>query len=322
MKLSNLTKLPKSNTRTSPPYEEYNGNIIVDDKTRSRLKDLQNEYHLADSNVAAIMGVSLNRYKNLKKHNGLQKFPANSLRLLANHYECTLDYLLGVINQTNMKWLKNDDVDPPIYVAKRVSIPVDFHDKEKLLTDLNIFFHQSENFEILQSIHFLLIQLPSHIRKNLIKSTNGIVTLLKDNMLLTRKDHLNEHMWAFMENNLIIDSPELTTTIINLAEADLSFSKKKFHAALVKYLEIIYYSSTTTKNPASQALDKILILKQRWNKFPEELNDSLFKELNHLKENNFKKCSPDVYTTIYNYLTKYNPKLKDRDTYLNEPFYE
>lgn len=63
-----------------------------------RLKDLREDHDLKQEDVAKILNVSQTNYS--KYELGKINIPINSLIVLANFYNTSIDYLLGITNES------------------------------------------------------------------------------------------------------------------------------------------------------------------------------------------------------------------------------
>ena len=63
-----------------------------------RLKDLREDHDLKQEDVAKILNISQTNYS--KYELGKIKIPINSLIVLANFYNTSIDYLLGITNES------------------------------------------------------------------------------------------------------------------------------------------------------------------------------------------------------------------------------
>lgn len=63
-----------------------------------RLKDLREDHDLKQENVAKILNISQTNYS--KYELGKINIPINSLIVLANFYNTSIDYLLGITNES------------------------------------------------------------------------------------------------------------------------------------------------------------------------------------------------------------------------------
>ncbi len=64
----------------------------------SRLKDLREDHDLKQEDVAKILNISQTNYS--KYELGKINIPINSLIVLANFYNTSIDYLLGITNES------------------------------------------------------------------------------------------------------------------------------------------------------------------------------------------------------------------------------
>ena len=62
-----------------------------------RLKDLREDHDLKQENIAQILNISQTNYS--KYELGKINIPVNSLIVLANFYNTSIDYLLGLTNE-------------------------------------------------------------------------------------------------------------------------------------------------------------------------------------------------------------------------------
>ena len=63
-----------------------------------RLKDLREDHDLKQEDVAKILNISQTNYS--KYELGKINIPINSLIVLANFYNTSIDYLLGITNES------------------------------------------------------------------------------------------------------------------------------------------------------------------------------------------------------------------------------
>lgn len=244
---------------------------IFTNEIRTRLKALQEEHNYTNAKIAAIIGVTTDKYKNMTRKNGLKKFPEEYIGKFSNHYNCTRDYILCKSHVKTQDCEGNEKI-----------VPIDFRDKEDKIADLVAFFHHSENLEILRSLHLLLIELTPDIRDDILKVIISVADLFKTYGLVSRKDNLDEKSLLFLTNVLKLDNPELTAATIRLADADSLFGKKKYKAALLKYLEIVYYASFNASSAVTEAIKKIFCLEDNWGKYPDELKNEFHNKLDKL----------------------------------------
>lgn len=280
-------------THQSNEYEIFTNEI------RTRLKALQKEYNYTNAKIAAIIGVNTDKYKNMtRRKKGAKKFSEEYIGKFSNHYNCTRDYILCKSN------IKTQDCE-----GNEKIVPIDFHAKEDKIADLVAFFHHSENTEILQNLHLFLVELTPEIRDDLIKVINSTANLFKTCGLVFRKDNLNEKSLLFLSQVLKLDNPELTAATVRLADADYLFGKKKYKAALLKYLEIVYYASPNANSVVKEAIKKIFCLENNWGKYPVELKSDFHDKLTEMadiiikrKNMPYTKLMSDIQELTYNFL--------------------
>lgn len=301
-------------TKNNPRTNEYE---IFTNEIRTRLKALQAEHNYTNAKIAAIIGVTTDKYKNMTRKNGLKKFPEEYIGKFSNHYNCTRDYILCKSHVKTQDCEGNEKI-----------VPIDFHAKEDKIADLVAFFHHSENSEILRSLHLFLIELTPDIRDDIIKVIISAADLFKTCGLVFRKDNLNERSLLFLSEVLKLDNPELTAATVRLADADYLFGKKKYKAALLKYLEIIYYASPSASPVVNEAIRKIFCLECNWGRYPDELKNEFHNKLTKIADmlirnktiseddEPYTKLLQDIQNYTYNFLSANSiSKLQSREDY-------
>ncbi len=58
-----------------------------------RIKEMRMEHHMTQKDVAAYLHVHRNVYSRYEK--GMTTFPGSAVAMLADLYQCSMDYLLG-----------------------------------------------------------------------------------------------------------------------------------------------------------------------------------------------------------------------------------
>lgn len=62
-----------------------------------RIKEMRMEHHMTQKEVAAYLCVYRNVYSRYEK--GITTFPASAVAMLADLYQCSMDYLLGLTDK-------------------------------------------------------------------------------------------------------------------------------------------------------------------------------------------------------------------------------
>ena len=66
-----------------------------------RIKDMRDDFDLAQKEIAAVLGISLTVYSRYER--GFQTIPLEHLIKLADYYRVSLDYLTGRTQERDMK---------------------------------------------------------------------------------------------------------------------------------------------------------------------------------------------------------------------------
>lgn len=66
-------------------------------KLRLRLRDLREDHDMSQAEMARILGCSQQTYSRYESHS--TEIPLESLIFLADYYDTSTDYLLGITNQ-------------------------------------------------------------------------------------------------------------------------------------------------------------------------------------------------------------------------------
>lgn len=84
-----------------------------------RLKELRIEKELSQNQIADILGISISGYSQFETRKVL--IPITSLNILANYYNVSLDYLVGLSDNKNYSSMRND-IDKDITKARLLEV--------------------------------------------------------------------------------------------------------------------------------------------------------------------------------------------------------
>ena len=244
-----------NNKRTKPRIEI----IKVNETMIDRIKDMQDKKNLTNKEVAGIVNISLDKYKNIRRGKN-QTIEDKLLHDLASLFGCTRDFLACESN------IETTDKE-----GRNITFPIDFDDVNSKLDDISQYLRNPNHYQTLNSIHLILCRMPAFIMNDILASLNTLCKNVPIAMLMDRKDELSKEKLAFILDNLTSDNPEYTKMTIKLTEADIHLGKKRNRKALNTYLEIIYHGSLYSRKVVIKAIDNVKLLQDGWSSFPNEL---------------------------------------------------
>ena len=62
-----------------------------------RIKEMRVEHHMTQQEIAAYLHIHRNVYSRYER--GITTFPASAVAMLADLYQCSMDYLLGLTDK-------------------------------------------------------------------------------------------------------------------------------------------------------------------------------------------------------------------------------
>ena len=279
---------------------------------RKRLKDLQKKYRYTNKDVAHLLNLTTDGYKNmLREKKGSYYFREEHINILKTHYGCTRDYLIC-----------ESDVEFEDRNGTEKTNPISFSENEKKLLALRNLLDTADNRNNLNNLHYLLVEAPSYIQKNTFDIINSLATFLKPFGSLMRSDNQNSEVFHLIFNALNNQKPELTASTITFADAKFDLNKQRYAEALSKYLKIIYYVSDPTISLVQDVIDEIISLEKNWEHYPSELKGSFLDNLVKWKNLNLSSFHfpSECYTAIQKYLKELGINLQNRDEYFSSIF--
>lgn len=294
--------------------------IPLTDQMRTRMKELQanppkntnlsGKKRLKDSDIAAAIGISVNKYKNIVNPAHNKTVESSILRHLAQFYDCSYDYLLGL----------SDDIELDRN-GHRLIHPISENEFEKEIMEVNKFL--SSNRSTLHILYIMLIEFPADLRAHILSALDSYSKIIQITTFIGRKDSMNSDNFNYIWNILKEDRPELTQLAIDLAQADYDFGKKRYNKALEQYLKIIYYASPSTASVADKAVDKVTHLHKKWKSFPKELSSLVKQSFPILKSEKYllaTDIAKQTDTILCEYFKTHNIEYTNRKEYF-ESFY-
>lgn len=241
------------------------------------IKEAQRSKKFSDEEVADHLGIKTSDYKNIIRalpQKGDRFVKDTIINGLADLYDCSTDYILGLSN--DMSCDQN---------GRTITRPFTFNIEKKQ----ELFKYLNDDFKTLNDLHFLLCQHASEYRKDYTENLHFYTdTIRKSRLLELLKNYSAEDYNLLIENTLNYGE-EYSTCVSDLCQANLLFKNKNYESALKTYLNIIYNTITKSNilSPiADKATEKILILSQIWDEFPESLN-IIIKALPQIKKYRF-----------------------------------
>lgn len=108
----------------------------------NRIKDLRERNHESQNELAKIIGVS--KATMSKYENGLVQMSDDTMKVLAHHFNCSIDYLLGYESSAT---IDKDSYIKNIYILRQVGIDENLSDEsiKKIAEYVNFIKQQEKN---------------------------------------------------------------------------------------------------------------------------------------------------------------------------------
>lgn len=258
---------------------------------KRNLRELQRERKKHDQEVADIANITLTTYKNIKRQTGGNKsIDKETLKRLAEFYNCTEDYILG------------KSMDPKLSATgiPHPSPLYDYRSEERMA--VNTFLDQRENWEFLHSLYFVLCQLPNKYNQPIIDNFINTSKLLRESTAYGR-ENVSQTTLRLLARVLDCHDSYYADALIIFNEGEKHLASRRNSAALHKYLNVLYLSTKAFSLAplVNEVSNRIISLSQNWSKFPTELTPLVKNLKNHASVYDFQGLSSESQDIILKY---------------------
>lgn len=200
---------------------------------KSRIESVRNYYKLTQEEFALQIGCSVDQYKNnvLPSRTPKKRSIFTILHLINEATGVTMSYLLG-----NTETMHSSD-------SQTHESPINFEIRKKLEIELFRFLSQSNNGELVDALHFLLVNMPLQYSESYKGMITATYRAAKQLSFLSEPSLLNNSSYKLITDNL--DHHDMYGFKKQLLETqgDELLSQNRKRDALKKYIESLLVST-------------------------------------------------------------------------------